>query len=510
MSKEKVSSKLDFFHRVKSLGWKVNIALFLLGAIDAFSMAAPYYIRLVLPNVQDFLGLTPGEYSQMISIIGWVTLATQIPGGWLADKISSKKMIVTSAFLTGVLTAWFGILGQIHNNFHWGLIYDETTQKMVSDTNHQTLVVQYIIIYVLWGFSTTLLFWTPLWKLNTQQVKKEDQGLAYGLQGAYNGILGVTLVWLIGMLVTSIIAKDYNAGGSEHKINTTPFAIYAYLIASYLIIIGILIIFYVYERKSEQKFSVDFKVLVKLMGSLRIWLTAFFVMGMYMFQSAMAAYLLQYITNIANVYVNGATIVPVAIISLIAGLRGYGLRMLISGPLGRWADKLKSYIGTLMWVLLSGIVLLALFWLLPLFSGKSDFNEIQDNNVRVLIFSLLIILYLVAGVLSWAMVTLRYATIGELPTPKNSYATTNALISFVAFSPDAWFYLAIDRIAATHPELTGKNNHFSDGMYRLIIGIGICIALFGWVCGLICHLINKSEMKRLGKTQYRWRELHNE
>lgn len=469
------------------IGKKGLIALMILAAVDVFVIAAPYYLRNIFPSLNEALHVTTNDIAIFTAIIGWVTLITQLPGGWLADKVSSKKLTALASLTTGLLTIWWALL----------ILYGKpkTVGPEGGVTSSETsLLWQYYIIYVGWGISSTLIFWTPLWKLVSQQAKKEDQGLAYGLQGAFNGIIGVLFVFLAGLLATWL--------GTVGKYEPS-FAIYVLLIGSYLILIAAAIMLWVPEYTTKEKFAIDFKIFLSVMKNPRIWLNSFFVMGMYMFQSVFAFYLLQYIRTIgASNEISSSIPTLATILIVIGGLRTYVFRFAISGPVGHFADKAKSYIWILILALGSGFILTIIFLLIP---GFSSFDTLSPGyQYFAIVF--LIILFCLAGLLSWVMVTLRYATIAELPTPKKSYASTNALISFVAFSPDAWFYTASGAIGENYQDSEGRINQAG---LSIIIIFAIVIAIIGWICGVVLFIWNKRELKKLGKTNYRWRELQN-
>ncbi|OYD26887.1 putative MFS family arabinose efflux permease [Mycoplasma testudineum] len=475
-----VSRKFQELYR--RLGTKALVALFILAAVDVFVIAAPYYIKLIFPNVHTILHVTESEFTRFISAIGYVTLITMLPGGWLADKISSKKLTALASFTTGLLTIWWATLILTAPD-----PIQQANGQLASSTG---VLTQYFLIYIGWGVSSTLIFWTPLWKLVSQQAKKEDQGLSYGIQGTFNGIVGVTIIFIAGIIFQTI----------AQNVGWTPsYAVYAYWVAAFLILTTFAILKRVPEYSTKEKFALDLKNLWEVLKSPRIWLDAFFVMGMYMFQSVFAYYLLQYIKNV----IPSAVSVPAIVLTVVGGFRTYAFRFFIATPTGRLADKAKSYIKTLTITLGLGFIVAIAFLAFP---GTGRFENLSTTYQYVVMY-VLIFLYLLAGALSWVMVTLRFATIGELPVPKKSYASTTALISFVAFSPDAWFYSMSAEVGQYYTP-SGSSNTSQQG-YNVIILIAISIAIVGWFCGLALYFWNKWELKKLGKTDFRWRQLEN-
>ncbi|PAK21229.1 hypothetical protein CJJ23_03055 [Mycoplasmopsis agassizii] len=476
------------------LGKKAMIALFILAAVDVFVIAAPYYIRLIFPNVHTILHVTESEFDSFIAAVGWVTLITQLPGGWLTDKVSSKKLTALASFTTGLLTLWWATLILTSPN--------PTAEVAGGQLKSSTATLtQYYLIYIGWGVSSTMIFWTPLWKLVSQQAKKEDQGLSYGVQGTWNGLIGIAIIFIAG-IIFQVIAQNVLAVDPETGVRpewNPGYALYAYWVAAFLLLTSFAILKWVPEYTTKEKFALSFKNMWLVLKSARIWLDAFFVMGMYMFQSVFAYYLLQYMKNVGIAAVG----TPAIVLVVIGGIRTYVLRFVISTPTGRLADKAKSYIHTLIIVLGVGFIVAAIFLALP---GTGDFKDLP-RDYQIALIPIFIILYLIVGGISWIMVTLRYATIGELPVPKKSYASTNALISFVAFSPDAWFYTASAAIGKNYT-IAGSSNTSQQG-YSIIILFALGVAIFGWICGVVLFFWNRYEIKKLKKDSYRWRTLEN-
>lgn len=461
--------------KLKGLTWKQIIALIILAAADVFVIAAPYYIKNIIPNLHTYLNIREDQVATLTSIIGWVTLITQLPGGFLANKFSSKWLLFIAVFSTGIITIWFG----------FNILYSSTQSP-------DSLLIQYAIIWGLWGISSTLVFWTPLWKLVSQQTTKENQGLAYGIQGTANGIIGFFLIFVLGLLV-----KDVWFPTVSKESSTIPFATYAFLIAGFLVATSFLVLFGVPEKQMEkntekltfQRIKKSVLQVYKALKNWKLWALSIFVMGMYTFQSVFAYYLLQLIQN--------AYLAPTILVTVIGGVRTYALRTAVSTFVGRWADKFRSYVLFLIITLGIGIIIVGSIILLGYLPSS--------QNIALIVLSS--ILFILAGVLSWGMVTLRYAQVGEIHIEKNSYASSVAVLSFIGFSTDAWLYNVTGAVGKAYtPE--GATNTSVTG-YQIILLITLSIALVGLLAGLAVHIANTNELKKLGKTNYRWRTLEN-
>lgn len=460
-----MTSSDSIFAKIKNLGWKRTFALFLLAAIDVLVIASPYYLKNFVPNIHLYLGVEEQHTSYMTAIIGIVTLITQLPGGYLADKFSSKKLIFIGGILTALMTVWYATLILIKDN---GIF------------SKDQLVNQYYIIYAIWGISSTPFFWTPLWKLVSQQVDAKNQGFAYGLQGSLNGVFGLVFVFAGGIIVTSL-AQKYGQG----SVSTISFATYIYLFAIILAAVSVGILFFVREFKSEEKFGISPKELFRAMSDWKVWALSLFVLGMYMFQSTLTYYFLQMLTNSLRA--------PAVLLTVIGGIRLYGLRFVISTWVGKFSDKLNSIVLFLVLTLFVGILIVAIALFLPGVSlaNVNTFSTL-NKNYQMVVIVVCITLFLLSSVLSWIMVTLRYTQANEIVIPKNSSGAVIAIMSFIGFSSDSWFY-AIGGAVSTHYKVDGV---VSQTGYQIIIALAIVVSLIGLLAGFAVYISNYKFLKK--------------
>ncbi|TDV24434.1 Na+/melibiose symporter-like transporter [Mycoplasmopsis mustelae] len=479
--------------RLKEFSKKQIIALIVLAAADVFVIAIPYYLKNIIPNFNLYLGIREDQVAILIAIIGIVTLVTQLPGGFLANKFSSRWLLFGAIVSTAMIAIWFGILVLNQRSY-------QTTEAQ-----KQVLFAQYAIIWGLWGVTSTLIFWTPLWKLVSQQAKKENQGFAYGLESSFNGIIGFVLIWALGFLIVTFWIGKLKK--NEIPSSGVPFAVYVFIVAAFLLVVSVLVFTLVPERPLEKaiedettevtpkekslwswdKFKLAFKEGFKQVKSWKLWALALFLMGMYTFQTAFPFYVLQTLVNEYKA--------PTWISFILTGILSYGFRIFISWVIGGWADKTRSYI--LFLVTSTGLAIVSIIAILLI--------GFINNPIVVIVTS--IVLFMFIGSLSWAMATLRYTQLNEIHIEKNSYASSVGVMSFIGFSLDAWFYPMSSAIGKAY---TPKfEQHTSLEGYRIIIIIALVIAFLGLLAGIAVFVANTRELKRLGKTTYRWRELVN-
>ncbi|WP_426605567.1 hypothetical protein [Spiroplasma endosymbiont of Glossina fuscipes fuscipes] len=116
---------------------------------------------------------------------------------------------------------------------------------------------------------------------------------------------------------------------------------------------------------------------------------------------------------------------------------------------------------------------------------------------KFVIQTLIIILYLTLGIICWALVTNRWATIYEINISQKEYAASVGLISFIAFSPDAWFWQIDSILLKNYGTEAGylTNKLANQISLAIITGIGLFAALAGMV--LLLVLKKEKQAKKL-------------
>lgn len=150
-------------------------------------------------------------------------------------------------------------------------------------------------------------------------------------------------------------------------------------------------------------------------------------------------------------------------------------------------------------------------------------NNIDINTNKSYLLALQIIfpiLFTVIDIISWFLVTTRYAQISEIPHQKETYGIIVAFISLIAFSLDAWFYqMAASWMQAGGHVMTEADvmqlgygsvgSSYDQAGLQLLLFVALGITAFGLLAGIIVFIINKQELKTLHKSNYRWRDEKN-
>ncbi|WP_051350902.1 hypothetical protein [[Acholeplasma] multilocale] len=351
--------------------------------------------------------------------------------------------------------------------------------------------IQLYIIFAGFAFSTCGLLWAPLWKIvknhNTEYLvgidKEKKVGANNGLEGATNGFIGLFLA-LLGILLLLLSSKNIlptiDIGETSISLG---FYILVTIYVSLIITSLFLTIFCIKNIEDNNERTLSLKSLIKVIKSWKIWCLGLLVLGVYMLQMGLSAYM-NYLTNVFGV---------LAIITSLLGIStSYIIRFLVSSRAGKRADRSHSYIVLTCLGLLIGIILVVVA--ISLSGFDNDFVS-KGKTTKIIIGVVASINMLVLGVVVWGLVTIRWSPIGtELKIDNDNYASAVGFISVIAFTPDAFFRTIKSVIEKNHSTeyldtATGNITQVANQVgNQLILATTIPFALIGLISGLILYI----------------------
>jgi len=131
--------------------WLTIILLCLSGSIIYF---LPFFSETYYVPMKDAFGFSNTQMGILLSTFGTVSLLAYIPGGWLADRFSPRKLISIALFITALA----------------GFIFSTIPSFEIC-----------MVLYGIWGITTACIFWSALIKATRNWGSKEEQGRAFGL-----------------------------------------------------------------------------------------------------------------------------------------------------------------------------------------------------------------------------------------------------------------------------------------------------------------------------------------
>ena len=120
-------------------------------------------------SMLEAFNITNTQLGQCYSMLGVLFVATYLPSGWLADKVSPRVLMTFSLAGTGLLGLWFWTLPSF---------------------------TELRIIYALWGITTGLTFWAALIKETNLIAGENEQGRFFGILEGGRGVVEALLASL--------------------------------------------------------------------------------------------------------------------------------------------------------------------------------------------------------------------------------------------------------------------------------------------------------------------------
>lgn len=382
----------------------------------------PYLRETYMQPLQDATGSTKTQLGLLMSAYGIVNFICYFPGGILADKFSSKSLIVFSCIGTALAGLWYWTMPGF---------------------------TALLIIHAIFAITTVFTFWAAMVKSINNLGGEEEQGRLFGSLEGFRGLIG-TLAALLSVVFFNMAGNDI--GGMKN-------AILYYSIA--LIVAGILAFLFMKNDKpelksQEEKNPLNLKDFMEVAKMPRVWLCG--VLGC-MNYSALIFH--GYITG----YMSEAFALPSGTVAILNTIRTYGMMMVGAFVAGLISDKVGSRIKFIQWAFVGMAVFGSLYVLIP--AGPSAVPLIVAN-------------FIVFGLFLYSIKALYFSTIDEVDVPKRLAGTASGVISLLTYAAEIFLYTVsgnmVDKYAESATPLKGYHNCFVWMVILSIIGFGA-----GWV-----------------------------
>ncbi len=363
---------------------KINLSASTFLAIISFSIAGsviyelPYIRNVYYDKFVDAFGMTNAQVGFLMSAYAIGCLILYIPGGILADKFSTKKMLVLSLMGTGAL----GIVMALSMNY-----------------------VTALIAFFLFAVTTSFVFWAALNKGLRIIGGKEDSGSTYGWYYA----LGSVISLVCGLGFWALYTSTENSHDAMFR------TIMAMSIA--VIVSGILVqITFKEENTSLAQTAEEDKFRLSDVGKAiknpYLWWASIIMFLIYTIYSNVA-YFTPYLSSQVGMDVSDSSFLGI--------IRGYVFYFL--SPVGGYiADKLlKSTLRLYGY----GFMVLAV-----LFFGATQVPAGEDSVVIAIVISLL------ASAFAMMLYGVMWSILNEIDIPISYAATAIGISSMVIYLPD--------------------------------------------------------------------------
>lgn len=323
------------------------------------------------------LGTTNEGVGFLLSLYAVMNTVTLIPGGYISDKYSMKKIIVISSVGTGLLNLL--------------LAYNQSFSVAV-------------VVWILLGFTTIFAFWGAVIKAIRLLGDEDEQGRLYGFYAGFQGVINT--VAAIGATYLISLSPDPSIG-------------LKYVLIFYAVLcIGAAIVFqFMYpseldERDEEETVEpISFSDILVVLKMPATWILSFLIFSIYGVFSG-STYFTIYVTDVLGIAGISAAIITI--------FRTYIARAVFAPVGGMVTDKTKKLprdIGLFSLITAGLILVLLLFG-----------TNLPNFAIVGIILASAITIYMNFGIM--------WAAAEELRIPRHLYGTVIGVASIIGYAPD--------------------------------------------------------------------------
>ncbi|UCC40369.1 MAG: MFS transporter [Candidatus Aminicenantes bacterium] len=395
--------------------WLIMTCLCLSGGIIYL---LPYLREVYYIPLQEALRLSNTQLGVLMSVFGVAAMVCYFPGGWIADKVSPRKLITISMISTGIM----------------GLYFSSFPSYKMS-----------IVVHGFWGISVTLTFWAALIKATRNWAPPTQQGRAFGILESGRGIAEV-------VCSTALLALFAKLGSSSLGLS---WVIILFSIID--IIIGVMAWFVLTDSprnsldRKEEKEKIGPQEIVKVLKMPVIWLISIVILAAYSAYWG-SYYFTPYATDVFMMSV------------VFGGALGVG-KMWVKPLSALGAGFLADRIGASKTVVWSFAVLIASFSIFILTPGGPGFVVILVANTAI------------ASLAIFALRGIYFALLEEGSVPLALTGTATGIVSVIGYTPDIFMPLTGGALLDDYPGALGYRYFFMFIAGLCLLGLMAAIIL---------------------------------
>lgn len=359
---------------------------------SGFIYLLPYIRYTFYDPLQKALGLDHTAFGVSMSAYGLCALVTYWPGGWLADRISARKLLSFSYLSTGLLGFYFATYPSY---------------------------VMTIIIHGAWGICTTLTFWAAFIRATKDMAGAAEQGKFFGLLEGIRGLVSTIASFVVVAIFAKFAAEQDGLTWS------------LYFISAGTVSASFLTWFFFEDSKELEPSPSLVQDIILTIKSPLVWAVAVIVFCCYSVM-ALGSYMTPYLTEVMGISVASA--------AFWATFWTYGCQFL-AGPVGGIIGDRVGSRPNVLFVAYILLLLTAVFIYL---------SPVDTSWAQILIFmfiALFAAMYAIRGV--------YFTLIEDLKIPSTTSGAAIGFASVIGFAPDAFMYTWAGNILDTHKGAEG-------------------------------------------------------
>jgi MFS family permease len=398
------------------------ISILFIALVGGFITKLPYIMGSYYTALEQATGATRMQLGLLSSIYGIVNFIAYLPGGYLADRVSAKKLVVLGALGTAVFGLWYAALP----GFIWLLV-----------------------IHMGFAITSVFIFWAAMVKAVNNLGTEAEQGKMFGFLEGSRYLIGILAMY--GSIAVFGMFADEVAGFQG------VIVYYSITVA----VAGLLVLLFFKEpqKTAEEKAAakekgeiISFKLFKDVLKYPHIWMCGVIVFCNYVPIS---------LGNYINPYFVDGFKVSTAQAATLTTTAG-ALATVISAYLGGViADKIGSRVKFMAIAFIGMTAFVLVMQFIPL-----------DPSLLYVFFAFNVLFSFCA----FCIKALYFSTIGDVKMPKHLAGASSGVISLVGYAPDMFIYLVIGAI------MTSMGNAFG---YRLNFILMTVFSVLGFICCVI-------------------------
>jgi MFS family permease len=399
------------------------LSILLIALVGGFITKLPYIMNSYYTALEQATGATRLQLGLLSTIYGVVNFIVYLPGGYLADRVSSKKLVVIGALGTAVFGLWYAMLP----GFVWLLVV------------HMGLAITSVFI-----------FWAAMVKAVNNMGTEAEQGKMFGFLEGSRYLIGVIAMY--GSIAVFSRYADEVAGFKG--------VIVYYSIA--VAVAGILVLFIFPESKktAEEKAAakekgeiISFKLFKEVLKYPHIWMCGVIVFCNYI-SISLGNYINPYFVDGFDVSAQQAATLSTTAAALATVISAY-----LGGIV---ADKIGSRVKFMAGAFVGMTVFVVIMLFIP-----------QKPSLVYVFFTFNVLFSFCA----FCIKALYFSTIGDVKMPRHLAGASSGVISLVGYAPDMFIYLVVGSIMTNMGNAFGYRFNFILMTISSVIGFFCCLVL---------------------------------
>ena len=405
------------------------LLILLIACAGEMIFSLPFHlVRFFRPFFLDAFSLSNRQLGDLFAAYGVIAMLSYFPGGLIADRFSSRVLMSVSL----LATAAGGVL-------------------LLLSTDARGL----LIVYLIWGLTTILLFWAAMIRTTRALAGPLTQGVSFGLLDGVRGLVAAGAASIAVLVFSSSIQGPSAELSHDDTVTALRAVITFYTGLTAAIAVALFALLPRDERVEASATGVNFQ----LASDRRVLFQAAIIFCAYCGYKGLDFYTLYFVSALdyngveaAQLQANLAYLRPVAAIS--AGLV---------------ADRYRaSRVITIAFMVLAGAYLAA--GMLP---ARSDSATLIVINIALTSFAV------------FALRGVYFALVDEADVAFRTTGLAVGIVSTVGFLPDIFFAPVAGRIIDLNPGIVG---------FQIFFGALAGLALLGGVCAfLLARAVHRGE-----------------